>query len=96
MGALEDLASKVDANTAAVAALRDEIATLHERVEPMKAVYTVDDLWELMGGKRLCSLVSFKKSRLPPADGYYHRRRAYKRETVRAYLDSMLLQGRKP
>jgi hypothetical protein len=87
MGVLEEILEAISAQTLEIRTLREEIATLHERVEPIKDIYTIKEFWLLMGGLQLCSFKSFQKSKdIPRADGYYRRMRAYRRETIRGYM----------
>jgi hypothetical protein len=93
LGIFEELKAVVVAQTGEIRALREEVAALHEKVEPCRDVFTIRDLWLLEGGSKLCTFASYQKNRhLPPADGYVHRMRAWKRETVRRYLSSFDVQ----
>jgi hypothetical protein len=93
LGIFEELKAAVEAQTGEIRALREEVAALHERVEPTRDVYTVKDLWLLEGGSKLCTFASYQKNRhLPPPDGYVHRMRAWKRETARHFLSSFDVQ----
>ena len=93
LGIFEELRAAVEAQTGEIRALREEVAALHERVEPTRDVYSIRDLWMIEGGSKLCTFASYQKNRhLPAADGYVHRMRAWKRETVRRYLSSFDVQ----
>ncbi len=86
-GALEELTATVAELKASVEAQTAEIQSLYEKVEPLKSFYTIRELWRLLGGPDLCTFASFQRSRdLPPPDGYFRKQRAYKRETVLAYM----------
>ncbi len=79
-GALESLSESVEALRKTVEQQTEEIRSLHERVEPLKSFYSIKELWRLL-------VASFQRSRdLPPPDGYFRKQRAYKRETVLAYM----------
>ena len=76
----------------AIAPLRDDLRALKDQVGIGKRVYTLFDLWQLLGGKNSgCkTLESFRHRKdLPEPDSRNGRHLAFSRETVDAWLSKL-------
>lgn len=76
-----------DAVRQEIAPLAQAVQAVTEKVGIARQVYTLADLWAMCGGKKVCTLESFRHRKdLPEPDSRNGRWYAFSRATVDAWL----------